>query len=864
MTQTPNTSTPSDPNFNFHHPYETPYKVQLDLMHEIYKTLKSPNCKLGIFESPTGTGKTLSIICSTMTWLRECKRQNNERTLREKLDNDAQEEDDDDDEPEWVKQSFKEKILKEYLTEAVRFEKHLQEVNKQGASVNFEKKEPARASVRIVHKRRKLNVSSDVNGDENLDDLAPDEYVIADEMQQGKNGISKDVEKLLRSYEQKSANVADRYGNTDNTHATKMNESKMKIFFVSRTHSQLSQFSSQLRMTNFPPSIEKLEKETIKYLPLGSRKQLCINPDVIRLNDAQAINKECQNLQQGQNSKISNGKKEDGQKGCPYMPNAYDEEDVARKQHMNDYVMSQIHDIEEIHKLGENMQLCPYYTIRDDIPIAEIISMPYQLLLHKDTRNVLGLDLKDSVIVIDEAHNLLDTISRIYSASISMEDIRLIRKSLKNYTKKFMLKMSAGNRINISKLNKIVNRICKFMEQEVANGDVKPGKFVERSQIFNDYGDVTDLLNVYELENYLIKSKLAFKLETYMEKTIVVADNGVQKQNYRSRGQPLLFGLKSFLYSLSNPSTSGKFFWDADMKNLTLKYLLLDPSEDFREIVDESKCVILAGGTMEPVTEIEDFLVPYLNKKQMHKFSCDHVIPDENLSVYPIGEYQNQQFIFTYQHRSDERMIIKFGDWLIQFLSKIPQGAVVFFPSYGYIEQVMKLWEKLGVMTRLRDVKHVFVDGRNTSVESTLRDYGNAITDSKKGAVLLSVVGGRMSEGINFSDGLARAVVMVGLPFPDPNSSEMVAKRTYMEQRFPENGVARGRALAETMCMRAVNQAIGRAIRSISDYAVVALVDARYNNPRVKSQLSGWVRRRVVNQKPGDVERFFAAKNSGK
>lgn len=57
----------------FHHPY-SPYDVQLEFMKAAYDVLDRGGGQVGILESPTGTGKSLSLICASMTWLRDLKR----------------------------------------------------------------------------------------------------------------------------------------------------------------------------------------------------------------------------------------------------------------------------------------------------------------------------------------------------------------------------------------------------------------------------------------------------------------------------------------------------------------------------------------------------------------------------------------------------------------------------------------------------------------------------------------------------------------------------------------------------------------------------------------------------------------------
>ena len=101
-----------------------------------------------------------------------------------------------------------------------------------------------------------------------------------------------------------------------------------------------------------------------------------------------------------------------------------------------------------------------------------------------------------------------------------------------------------------------------------------------------------------------------------------------------------------------------------------------------------------------------------------------------------------------------------------------------------------------------------------------------------------------MSEGINFSDELARCVCVVGMPYPNIGSVEMIEKMRHfdsMKLRSTAVGESAGRTYYESTCWKAINQSIGRAIRHRTDYACLLLIDKRYNKANVSSKLPHWL-----------------------
>lgn len=216
----------------------------------------------------------------------------------------------------------------------------------------------------------------------------------------------------------------------------------------------------------------------------------------------------------------------------------------------------------------------------------------------------------------------------------------------------------------------------------------------------------------------------------------------------------------------------------------------------------------------------------------------------------------------------------------------IPDGVVAFFPSYDYLSRVLSIWKRPTgnangetVLGLIEQRKPVLYESRETgNAEELLQKYSSAI-ESGSGGLLLSVVGGKLSEGINFSDKLGRGVLVIGLPFPNIRSAVWQAKIQYLEQKTYQQASgseasrqstakAAGRGFYENACMRAVNQCIGRAIRHRNDYAAIVMIDRRYSKSHIQGKLPGWIRQSLVGntERPGtiinDLSTFFRGRAS--
>uniref|UniRef100_A0A674BR86 ATP-dependent DNA helicase DDX11 n=1 Tax=Salmo trutta TaxID=8032 RepID=A0A674BR86_SALTR len=870
------------PHFPF--PYK-PYPIQEQFMQALYGALE--HGKVGIFESPTGTGKSLSLICGALSWLRdheEKRRQEADRLLQgdggtslsissSLSTTTSSTPPSSSAEPDWItdfvqkkaERDFVSKLKDEELRRKKR-EEHLEMIRNNSQLKSALKRKSCEDDEAV----KLLQLSKDPQEEEELNN--PEEELIVAEYESDDESKTKNkvfqFDNIMTTLPQ-----LDRFCGGDDEDDL-VEEHVTKIYYCSRTHSQLAQFIHEVQKSPFSPDIS--------LVPLGSRQNMCVNEEVRRLGSVQRINDRCMEMQKNKHDQrpkeVEGGKRKRGvsKAVCPYVG-------AQGLQTLRDAVLGAVRDIEQLLSLARETRSCPYYATRLAIPPAQLVVLPYQTVLHEGTRRASGVQLKGQVLIIDEAHNLSDVLSCIHSSELTGAQVHTHTHTHNNCS----FRLKAKNLMYIKQILFVVEGLVRVLGGKVGQNPhttelLTINNFLFKAQIDN--------INLFKVQRYFEKSMISRKLCGFIEKyagtgvtshTQTTQTQSANKENRRTEGlnrylQTLqskspsgqqgaaedrelaaspMMQVEGFFMALTNTNTDGRVVLQTQgsVAVSSMKFLLLNPAVHFSQVLKDCRAVIFAGGTMQPVSDFKQELLfsAGVEAERIIEFSCGHVIPPENiLPIVLCSGPSGQELEFTFQNRDTPRMMEETGRVLSNLCNVVPGGVVCFFPSYDYSRRILEHWEASGVLARLSSKKKIFQEPKKANqVEKVLNEFSRTIQrcavdgGTLSGALLFSVVGGKMSEGINFSDDLGRCIVMVGMPYPNIKSPELKEKMAYLDKNLPHSGGrSPGQALIENLCMKAVNQSIGRAIRHREDYACIVLCDRRYSRPATLAKLPDWIR----------------------
>ncbi|XP_070237500.1 regulator of telomere elongation helicase 1 isoform X2 [Bos mutus] len=641
-----------------------------------------------------------------------------------------------------------------------------------------------------------------------------------------------------------------------------------KIIYASRTHSQLTQVISELRNTSYRPRV----------CVLGSREQLCIHPEVKK--------------QESNHMQVHLCRRKVASRSCHFYNN-------VEEKSLEQELATPILDIEDLVRSGTKHKLCPYYLSRNLKQQADIIFMPYNYLLDAKSRRAHGIDLKGTVVIFDEAHNVEKMCEEAASFDLTPHDVAsgldVIDQVLEERTKvaqqaelhpEFSAD-SAGSGLNLepedlAKLKMILLRLEGAIDAVELPGDnsgvTKPGSYIfelfaEAQITFQTKGCILDSLD--QLIQHLAGRAGLFTNTAGLQKLVDIIQIVFSVDSAEGDPGPMV-GLASQSYKVHIHLDAGhrRTAQRSDVWNTTaarkpgkvLSYWCFSPGHSMRELVRQGvRTLILTSGTLAPMASFSlEMQIPF-----PVCLENPHVINQHQIwvGVIPKGP-DGAQLSSAFDRRFSDECLSSLGKVLSNISRVVPHGLLVFFPSYPVMEKSLEFWRARDFTRKLEVRKPLFVEPRSKGGFSEVMEafYARVAAPESSGAIFLAVCRGKASEGLDFADVNGRGVIVTGLPYPPRMDPRVLLKMQFLDEMKAQSG-AGGQFLSghdwyRQQASRAVNQAIGRVIRHRHDYGAVFLCDHRFAHADTRAQLPSWVRPHVkVYDSFGhvirDVAQFF-------
>ncbi|XP_076133272.1 regulator of telomere elongation helicase 1 [Alosa pseudoharengus] len=619
-----------------------------------------------------------------------------------------------------------------------------------------------------------------------------------------------------------------------------------KIIYASRTHSQLTQVIGELRNTSYRP----------KVCVLGSREQLCINQEVMK--------------QESNHVKVHMCRAKVSTRSCLFYNNV--EEKSTDKE-----IINSILDVEDLVKAGNKQRVCPYYLSRSLKQQAEIIFMPYNYLLDPKSRRAHNIELQGAVVIFDEAHNVEKMCEESTSFDLTPYDLtsalqavdKLLHEQVGDAGKEEDLSETSSSalKLDITSVAKI-KQIIMDLEMNIntfeippnGQGITKPGSFIyelfQKAQVtFDTKTSVAETID--QITGYLSSQPGIFLNTSGLQKLGDIIQLVFVGEAAEASGVHLEKRTRQFKVHIHADTSSSRKKQNADVwapasskkQGNVLSYWCFSPGFSMQELVQQGvRSIILTSGTLSPLSSFTaEMQIPF-----PVSLENPHVIQRDQIFVSVIDKGPDGTLLSSaFDRRFLPANMASLGNTVVNLSRVVPDGLLVFFPSYPVMDKTLEFWRGNSLAERIENIKPMFVEPRGKATFTEVIDgyYERVNEPNGRGGSFFAVCRGKASEGLDFANSYGRGVVITGLPFPPRMDPRVTLKMQYLDEmsRKREAGVKylSGQEWYRQQASRAVNQAIGRVIRHREDYGAIFLCDQRFKGTDVRAQLPSWVRPHV-------------------
>ncbi|OBR03697.1 DNA repair helicase rad15 [Colletotrichum higginsianum IMI 349063] len=638
------------------------------------------------------------------------------------------------------------------------------------------------------------------------------------------------------------------------------NPEHRKLIYCSRTMSEIEKALAELKALMKYRAQELGEEEEFRGLGLTSRKNLCLHPSVKQEKSGAIVDARCRSLTAG----FVKEKKDRGENVdvCVYHDNL----DLLEPHNL---IPNGVWTFDGLLKYGEQHKQCPYFTARRMMQFCNVIIYSYHYLLDPKIAERVSRELsKDCIVVFDEAHNIDNVCIESLSTDITEDSLRKATRGAQNLERKIAEMRDTDQEQLQNEYQKLVEGLRgadearqedAFMSnpalpddllKEAVPGNIRRAEhFVSFLKRFIEY--LKTRMKVRHTISETPPSFLAHLREyTFIEKkplrfcaerltSLVRTLELTNIEDYQPLQEVATFATlvatyeKGFLLILE-PFESET----AEVPNPVLHFTCLDAAIAIKPVFDRFSSVIITSGTMSPL----EMYPKMLGFSTVVQESYSMTLARRSFLPMIVTRGSDQSSISTsFQVRNEPSVVRNYGTLLTEFAKITPDGMVVFFPSYLYMESIISMWQGMNILEEVWKYKLILVetpDAQETSL--ALETYRTACCNGR-GAVLLCVARGKVSEGIDFDHQYGRTVLCIGVPFQYTESRILKARLEFLREtyRIRENDFLSFDA------MRHAAQCLGRVLRGKDDYGIMVLADRRFQKKR--AQLPKWINQGLLD-----------------
>ena len=450
-----------------------------------------------------------------------------------------------------------------------------------------------------------------------------------------------------------------------------------------------------------------------------------------------------------------------------------------------------ISDSRNIRHIASERMMCPYEIAIKRTEDADIIVADYNHIFNPKIRETvmakMRKSLPETIVIADEAHNLPKRIREVINARLSSFIISRAISEVNDYCSALGIE-DFGLLSTLEKMDTALRRFSTNFEREDEIEKKALLSVIEKCLV--DMDDSDDLI---------------YNLEVVAEFT-------------RTHERP------------SSCATISSFlqYWNGDDRGIlrmvqhrdddyAYSIRALDPAAIAQDVVNGAHSFIAVSATLKPI----EMFAEMLGAEDFESLEVENPFPSEHRTDIIVGNTTTK-----YSERN-ANTFKKYANLIRNVCENAPGNIIAFFPSYYIMDAVHRAMESTSGKKLLLERRSM----TNEEKKALLKNFKSHANNG--GSILFGVVSGSFGEGIDLPGDYLRAVIVIGLPFenPDLETKKLIE---YYDKKY-------GKGWDYGYLYPAFNrifQNAGRLIRTPEDKGAIIYADSRYEWSRYRRILS--------------------------